>query len=323
MFDFLFGQKAQRITSLFSQSFRLLGEENVRTLLLQRVLFSLTVHGLAIVGLAMVCFHLHAGLGWLLLVLLLAVIYPYSFFYHIRARARQTWFAYAKITNHASPLTEADRIIAAQKWNLRLFAFAELTLRNATGSESNENKGGGIFSFLVGAALMALEGIYEIAESYLLPTLVIEQISLSKAAGKLRELKNHIPQTLLGSFGFDVFGGVISSTLFIIYTGILGGGVALAIGIPHLHLISPDYIFHMTEEKTGNPLDLFIFPLLVSLVVISAVRRLVRIIITSLQAMYFAVFYTRINHADELIPELREEVDAFLQQPATNSVIIS
>jgi len=316
MFNFLFGAKANAVYSLFTGSFKLLGEENVRALLFSRLYFSLIMHGLALVALAMVSFHFHTGWGVFLLVILLLVIYPYSFFYHIRARARQTWFAYAKITQHADPITEAGRMVAKQKWTLRLFAVVELFLSNADSQQSNQQ--GGLMRFLVATALAALDGIYKIAESYLLPAVVIERLSLENAAQKLRQLKDHIPSTLAGSFGLDIFGGVVSSVVSLLYLALLALGASLAWFLPQWGLVSQNYTITLHGTAPAADVYIFVFPVLCALVLASTIRRAIKIVVTSLQATYFAIFYTRLNFPDAIAPDMRGDVEGYLQAPAAD-----
>jgi hypothetical protein len=302
----MLGEKGQQILGLLHTSFSLLGREELRSLLTKRLIFSLICHGITLVAITTLVFKSHEGFGMFLLFVLVLVIYPYSFFYHVRMRARQTWFSYASITNHADPLTEAKRMVASQKWKLRLFAIVELALRHAS---NQDRKRRSIWQLLVASILALLEGIYKIAESYLMPTVVIDRLSLTDAAQKLRDITQHVPQTLAGVFGLDLLGSVTAGLLGLLFTVLLILGLGLGYILPQLDMVNPEYTVNI-----GN-VSLFLYPVLIALVFSSFIRASLRILVSSLQASYFAVFYTRINHASELTPERQSQVERYLLAP--------
>jgi len=50
-----------------------------------------------------------------------------------------------------------------------------------------------------------------------------------------------------------------------------------------------------------------------AVVLISFMKRVIRIIVTSMQATYFSVFYTLINKPSELSPEMKQKVVEYLK----------
>jgi hypothetical protein len=131
------------------------------------------------------------------------VLLPYAFFFHIKKRACICYLTYAEITRHNATVADAKNVARQQKWNLRLFGFVELALSRAN-SAIGQSTGYGLFHFLVAGAMAILEGAFEVAESYLLPALMIENISLKAAAEKLKSVKSHVPEVLAGTFGLDI-----------------------------------------------------------------------------------------------------------------------
>jgi len=306
MLETFFGEKGQGIENLFISSFRLLRGSEIKDLIVSRLLFTFFCHLLTLFAFSSLLYHYHTGLGWLGILSLLFFFYPYSFLYHINKRACQTWIAYGKITNHPATLEEAKKITIAQKWPLRLFAVVELALARAENSESD----GGIFQFIVAAALAALSGLYDIAESYLLPAIMIEKLHVSEAAEKLRQLKQNVPTTLAGVFGLDIFGGVISALMSVVSLAIFLLAALAAYSLsPHM----PPELLTTFNIKKGAPLHLFLFPIILALILVSLIHSMIKILVTSLKATYFAVFYTAINRPNELSPEAKEKVISYLK----------
>ena len=194
-------------------------------------------------------------------------------------------------------------MISQQKWRLRLMAIVDLALRNVV---SDDNLPFSIWRMVASMVIMSLDGMYEIAQSYLLPAVVIERLSLTKAASRLKQLRHNIPDTLAGTWGVDIAGNAAGGVLVIAIIGLLALAGLVGWALPNTALVSPEYIFHM-----GN-ISFFYFPAICAVVLISLFSKLIRVLTTSLQATYFSIFYTRINHPDEITPEMQEKIDSYL-----------
>ena len=149
-----------------------------------------------------------------------------------------------------------------------------------------------------------LEGAFEMAESYLLSTLMIENVSLTAATAKLKSLKSNVPEVLAGTFGLDIFGGVASAMLGFVYFAMILVSALLAYFLPKLTSTLPCVVF--------GGYQIFVFPVIFAVVLISFIRRIIIIIVTSMQATYFSVFYTLINKPSELSPEMKQKVMEYL-----------
>ena len=251
----------------------------------------------------------HPGWGILLLIFFLLVLLPYAFFFHIKKRACICYLTYAQITQRKATIADAQNVARQQKWNLRLFGFVELALSRAT-SAIGQSASYGLFHFLVASAMTILEGVIEVAESYLLPTLMIENIPLKAAAEKLKSLKSHVPEVLTGTFGLDIFGGVASAMLRLVYSAMIFVGALLAYFLPKLIPTFPCVVLHSSGHAEYH---IFIFPVILAVVLISFIKRVIRIIVTSMQATSFSIFYTLINKPSELSPEMKQKVVEYLK----------
>jgi hypothetical protein len=300
--------KARRIANLIGSSFRLLGNQDVRDLLGNRIVYTAFMHYVFLMAVTSLFYQFHPGWGFLLLLCFL-VLLPYAFFFHIKKRACICYLTYAEITRRKATVADAKNVARQQKWNLRLFGFVELALSRAN-SAIGQSTGYGLFHFLVAGAMAILEGAFEVAESYLLPALMIENISLKAAAEKLKSLKSHVPEVLAGTFGLDISGGVASAMLRFAYFAMILVGALLAYFLPKLIPTLPCDVFHSSCHAEYH---IFVFPVILAVVLISFIKRVIRIIVTSMQATYFSVFYTLINKPSELSPEMKQKVVEYLK----------
>jgi hypothetical protein len=237
------------------------------------------------------------------------VFLPYAFFFHIKKRACICYLTYAQITRRQATIADARNVARQQKWTLRLFGFVELALSRAN-SAIGQGTGYGLFHFFVADVMAILEGAFEVAESYLLTTLMIENIPLKAAAEKLKSLKSHVPEVLAGSFGLDIFGGVASGMLGFVYFAIILVSALLTYFLPKLIPTLPCDVLQCSFHTEYH---IFVFPVILAVALISFMKRVIRIIVTSMQANYFSVFYTLINKPSELSPEMKQKVVEYLK----------
>jgi hypothetical protein len=273
-------EKTRRLANLIGSSFRLLGNAGVRDLLESRIFYTAFMHYLFLMAVTSLFYQFHPVWGFIILICFL-VLLPYAFFYHIKKRACICYLTYAQITRREAAIADARNVARQQKWNLRLFGFVELALSRAANSAIGQSTGYGLFHFLVVGVMAILEGAFEVAEAYLLPTLMIENIRLKAAAGKLKSLKSHVPEVLAGTFGLDIFGGVASAMLSFVYIAIIVVSGLLAYFLPQLIPNLPCDVFHSSCDAEYH---IFIFPVIFAVVLISFIKRVIRIIVTSMQS---------------------------------------
>jgi hypothetical protein len=132
---------------------------------------------------------------------------------------------------------------------------------------------------------------------------MIENIPLKAAAKKLKSLKSHVPEVLAGTFGLDIFGGVASGMLGFVYIATILVSALLAYFLPKLISSLPCDVFYSSCHAEYH---IFLFPVILALVLISFVKRVIRIITTS-------IFYTLINKPSELSPEMKQKVVEYLK----------
>jgi hypothetical protein len=180
-----------------------------------------------------------------------------------------------------------------------MMALVEFLLK----TKANDNEQG-IWPMIKKMIIGMIETVLDVAENYLLPTVVVEQVSIADAVPKLVDMKNNIPAVLAGSFGFDLIGDAISAFSFIIYLVIagIGFGIAYLLG-PHVPL---------TLQFTFGQHQWFLMPALLSIFLCSFIGSFIKISATSLKAIYFTIFYVSINRANEIDEAYRESVTNYL-----------
>ena len=321
MLQTLFGNRGQDLEALLKSSLTLFAEPEIRRPSFRQFQLSTLNHLLFLVGFLAIYYKGSPGFGTLCVFVSLAILTPYSFFNGVRMRATQSWLIYAFLTGKPVSGVDARERTETQKWNLRLFAFIEILF--ATSAKSgNSSEDSGIFSALTSIVLSGIRTVFDVAESYLLPALVIEQTNLAGTVRKLEGLRENVPATLVGAFGFDLFGGALSLLTFGIQIGIVL--ISAGIGILVSPFVGPASVSALPNGVTTfvplHPTSICLVPFFVGIGVASLYGSSLRIFISSLKNAYFSAFYVSIHHGMELLPHLQEQLTNYLNRGDTSYV---
>lgn len=299
MLSYLLGNKGKDLENLFLTSFKLTKSADLRTPYIHRLIFSAIMHTIIFFIVLMIFHQWKIGIGFFLMFFSIIILGPYSFLFHIQMRAMISWMTYACITKRNTSESEAKERISEVIWSLRFLALVEFLLK----TKSNDNEQG-LWPMLKRMFISMIEAVLDVAENYLLPTVVVEQVSLTDAVPKLIEMKNNIPAVLAGSFGFDMIGDAISAFSFIIYLVVLGigGGIAYFLG---------PYMPHGLQFMFSNH-QWFLIPIILSVFICSYIGSFIKISASSLKAIYFTIFYVSINRANEIDETYRDNITNYL-----------
>jgi hypothetical protein len=304
MFEYLLGNKGEDLKALLTSSLKLFGEGEVRAPSIRRLWLAVFNRLFILAAFAFIFYGWHRGLGILMIVVGIFVLFPFSFFYNVKMKACQTWLAYAAITGRPRTLHKANEAAGNVKWSVRMFALAEFLI--ATGSAEGLSGNSGIMAQLARMLLSALEAVFDVVEDYLLPAIVIEQKAISEVGGRLADLKKNVPAALTGAFGLDLFGNAISSLTWFLHFALFALSVAAGWGLADVVPGSLVTTFPSTTVR------IFLLPVFVAIVFSSLVSRTLKIFVSSLKDVYFAVFYTSINRPLEIRQDLRDTVTNYL-----------
>lgn len=244
--------------------------------------------------------------GVALLLFYLFIFHPFTFFFHTRMRACSSWLTYKALKNEKASFKDAKKHTAHQKGALRVIAIVDILV---SGSKHNGKER----VSMLGAMLRALIAEdWDLVKFFSIPTVVIEQLSFKDAIAKIKDLKNHVPETLVGVFGIDLFSGVFSSLLGVVHLPILALFCAISYfgsGLfPESSLVSLGS-FLGTEYN-----DMFFswYPLLFAAFISTLISRCVNHIVATFKVLYFTIFYTAINRSEEIDESMRQDINAYL-----------
>lgn len=242
-----------------------------------------------------------------------ALMFLYKFFFYNRAEltlSRMTWTA-------AIGGTADHRIARGEirdlRRQIRILGFLDIA---GAWIAARRKKTGGMMALLLGGIVE----IWDLVNHFLLPAFAIDKLSLSDGLAGLKRLKDHVPETLGGVFGIDIMGGVVRTlmtpvygfgVIFGIVVGLLGGHrmpEAFSAGelgqlfseMPQIWLIGPDTVF------SWLPIFIIVF----FGVLLHAIFARV---VTVIKVIYFTLFYARIEHSDALAPDIRADLEGYLE----------
>ncbi|WP_417249517.1 hypothetical protein [Celeribacter sp.] len=251
------------------------------------------------------------GGGWFLFGGVLMFFYKY-FFYN-RAELTLSRLTYDTAIGGTPSHSDARRELAGLGSQVRSLAMLDMA---ATWVASRKNKEGGLMSLLLGG----IGEVWDLVNHFMLPAVAIDKLGLREGAGRLKRLKEHVPETLVGVFGVDIMGGVIGTLMAPLYVfGMLAAivcGLYFGAGLPEafsagaLRDLSPDIpeIGFIGPDTIFNWLPVFLFVFL-GFILQAVLAR----IVTAIKVVYFTLFYSRLMHPEALDPKMQADLEGYLE----------
>lgn len=230
--------------------------------------------------------------GSILLALFLFAL-PLLLFYDVGQRGRLAHLvaAYARSDQAALTAEAADRSLAGKRGRLFLLGVAEWLERRLQSRAEGDGDGGGLIASLLGAVLGE---VLDVGGAFLLPALILEDLDLSGAAKRLRQLMDHAPEALTGSVGIDAISGLLSGLFW-------GPVVLLVLVLVGLGLLGMAAVSTLLWIGAGCALLLA-----APLAGIQALRE-------SVKAVYFTALYMLVAHPEELGDERAESLEGLVR----------
>jgi len=316
-----FRDRISKVGYLVKHTFTVVGRDwDILTPVIRTVIYGVIQATVLTIGLA---FVIHgaaadaAGLwawGWALLVVGTA-LYLYKFFYNNYQEVRQSYLAYQTVKgeDHSYEQAVADsRQIRAEVRGMALLDMVMAYVRSAR----RQNTEGGIIGGLVSALLAGLGEVWDLANHYLIPAVVIDRVSLKEGASTIKRLKEQVPETLMGVFGIDIFGRVVGVLMAPIYLVMFlvaawaSFGLAdslPAVGVPAQGADLPGW---MVEEGV---LTLTLIPFFILIYLAKVFGVVLGRGVTAVKIMYFTIFYLQITHPERISDDLRDELTRYLR----------
>lgn len=261
------------------------------------------------VGIALI-FYANSSGTWFLLGGV--AMFTYKFFFYNRAELTLSRMTHGTATGGTPTRQKAKAEIASLGSQIRVLGLLDMA---AAWIASRKEKQGGMMALMLGG----IGEVWDLVNHFLLPAFAIDRLSLKDGVARLRRLKDHVPETLTGVFGIDIMAGVIGTLMGPLYAvgaiagvafGLLLGGHlpgAFSAGtledwfsdMPDLGMIGPETVFSWLPVFIIVFLGVFFHALLGRTV-------------TAIKVVYFTLFYTRIMHPDALAPEVRADLEGYL-----------
>ncbi|WP_281983372.1 hypothetical protein [Thalassorhabdomicrobium marinisediminis] len=240
------------------------------------------------------------------------VMFVYKFFFYNRAELTLSRLAFDTATGERPTRKDAARTLTGLGGQVRKLALLDMA---AGWVASRRNKEGGLMGLLLGG----IGEVWDLVNHFLLPAIAVDRLSLGDGVARLKRLRAHVPETLVGVFGIDIMGGVVATVMGPLY--LFGGLAAVACGLLFgdampaalsagpLRDLSPDIptLGPIGPQTEFNWLPVLVFAFL-GLILHSVLSRTV----AAIKVVYFTLFYSRVMHAEALDPALRADLEGYL-----------
>jgi len=281
---------------LLKNSFTIVGkDEDIKTPSIHMIVFYIITVTLMFIGIATWQIGVFVVIGTILFLIGLLILLPFSYFYNVRQKADQSWIVFNTLTGKDISYKDAHEHTKAQKGKLRFIAFIDILLKLA----KNKNNRG----FLANLILGFLSEVWDLLSHYMLPAVVIEQKGLKDVVPEIKNLKNNVPATLVGVFGIDFVGHVVTGILVSVSFVLL----ALSFGIGYLISLSTDITI-----LTINNFSFSWVPIIVTLYLVFIIGGILKILVESIKVIYFTIFYTSITRPMDIQESIRDEMTHYL-----------
>ena len=252
--------------------------------------------------------------GWLGVIVGL-VLFIYKFFYYNRQEFRQSYLVSQTVTGADKGYSDAVADCRELNASIRGMAFIDMAMAYVNKIRRNrENKG--LLAGLVSMILAGLNEVWDLANHFLIPAVVVDRIRLRDGVERMKSLQGQVPETLVGVFGIDLFGRVVGALMAPVYLVAtllalwLSFSLAPALPSVTVPLDNPDLPGWMMHE---GAMVLTLIPLFVILLIAKLLSVVLERLVTAVKIMYFTIFYMQITHPDRIAPDLREELTAYLR----------
>lgn len=282
---------------LLKNTFTIIGKDkDILQPLYRMVVISLLMVIVMFISLFMI-FGGSMGWGFVLLIPVFLIVL-YRFFFDVRQKAMQSWIVYNVAIGKDSDYPRAKEHIKSVKGQLRWLGFIDMLVAYA--KSKKKGKGGGLlFNLFIGV----LGEVWDLAQHYLLPAIVIEQKPWKEIVPELKQLRKNVPATFVGVFGIEFVGKVIKKLVAPVYTVftilLLLLGVQVAKWTSFMVFSAQGYTFSLA-------------PVLVGMFIVAIIGTIFNEIIESVKVIYFTIFYVSIKHPTKIAPALRKELTHYL-----------
>lgn len=239
--------------------------------------------------------------GFITIAASLTVIPLFKYYYTAFQKSVLSHGTYQVIQGKDATYKGSKQAISDKEGSIVLLAITDAIITKFLNS-ADDGDNTGITGFIINMLIAAAEEVWDLLENYLVPAIVVDDVSLTDVPSKLKALKNNVPGALTGVFGLDLGTTVLGQFLFpaILITWVALGGIGYATsGIT-------------THTFTVSGITIAYIPLIIAAYISMIISGLVAVITESLKATYFTAMYVAIQHPDRIEDSRRSSLTNYL-----------
>ena len=307
------GERLSQLAYLLKHTFTIVGRDpGIIRPWVRMAIYSIVMSSLFFLGALFLA--LGNALTGSLLLAMSVLLFFYKFFYFTRQEMRQSWLVSEAVKGNRRSADEAKARVGTLASTCRKIALLDMLVSWIVTMARRNQKAG----FLVRIIAQGLEEVWDLLNHYLLPSAAVDGYGIREGVGRMKTLRDNVPETLAGVFGIDIAAKAVGTIIGPLYFGLIllaaGAGVWLGDALPAFHVGD---IRQMLDDPQldflPETLDFSWLPLLIVLWLGKTLSVVLERVTTTVKVIYFSIFYMRITHADEIIPEIRGELDGYLK----------
>lgn len=311
-----FGERLQQLGYLLKHTFTLVGRDPG----IVRPWVRMTIYGLVLTCLffgAITAFVIDANGTGMLLLLVSAVLFVYRYFFDARQELRQAWLVSEALKGEKRSAAEAGARVKELAWTARKIALIDLLVAWMMSMARRNGKAGA----LVRLFMRGLEEVWDLVNNYLLPSAAVDGYGIRESVSRMGTLKDNVPETLAGVFGIDIAARAVGSIMAPVYGVLFVGSILMGLWVGEA---VPAFYAGDVREMLDNAEATFLpdemhfswLPVLIALWLGKLASVVLDRLTNSVKVIYFSIFYMRITHSGDIIPEIRGELDSYLRMEA-------
>lgn len=311
-----FGERLRQLAYLLKHTFTIVGRDPG----IIRPWVRMTVYGLVLTCLffgAVTAFIVGANGTGMLLLLVSIMLFVYRYFFDTRQELRQSWLVSEALKGERRSAEEASARVKALAWTARKIALIDMLVAWLMSMARRSGKAGA----LVRLVMRGLEEVWDLVNNYLLPSAAVDGHGIRDSVSRMGTLKDNVPETLAGVFGIDIaaraVGSIMAPLYFVLFVGALALGLWVGDAVPAFYAGDARELFDEVEAGfLPEQMHFSWLPLLIALWLGKLGGVVLDRLTNSVKVIYFSIFYMRITHAEDIVPEIRGELDAYLRMEA-------
>lgn len=311
-----FGERLKQLAYLLKHTFTIVGRDPG----IIRPWIRMTIYGAVLTSIffaALACFAVDADGTGIVLVLVSGLLFVYRFFFDTRQQLRQAWLVSEALKGEKRGADEAGARVKTLAWTARKIALVDMLVAWMMSMARGSGKAGAIVRLF----MRGVEEVWDLLNNYLLPSAAVDGYGIRESVSRMGTLKDNVPETLAGVFGIDIAARAVGAIMAPVYLLLFAAAVAVGLwvgdAVPAFY--AGDVRQWLDNVEAGFLPETMHFswlPLLIALWIGKLGGVVLDRLTKSVKAIYFSIFYMRITHVEAILPEIRQELDAYLRMEA-------